>query len=389
MIVTVKRMRMRALVVAAVSAAALPGAATGAPGQVEAGVPAHLVNARVESRSAAAGFEPTFRAIESAQAEPAWIAYAVPAVPGRHQMCCGSYRDDDASETCCGRCRLEGESHQGFTMNHHAPGSVKLEALSQALVLFRIEGKKVEKIRVFSSDCELDAGGRTVDWLADVKPEESVRLLASFVAGQKAEDNDEEGDSWRLTDGALAAIAVHGDPAADMALEQFVAAGHSERLREKAAFWLGAERGRRGYDVLDRLVRHDPSDHFREKAVFALFVSKESKATDTLIDVARNDSSGHVRGQALFWLAQKAGRKAEEGKAAAAIRQAIDNDPETEVKKKAVFALSQLPKDQGVPLLIQVARTNRNPAVRKQAMFWLGQSGDSRALAFFQEVLTH
>jgi len=40
-----------------------------------------------------------------------------------------------------------------------------------------------------------------------------------------------------------------------------------------------------------------------------------------------------------------------------------------------------------VPMLIQVAKTNRNPEVRKQAMFWLGQSGDSRALAFFQEVL--
>jgi HEAT repeat protein len=89
-----------------------------------------------------------------------------------------------------------------------------------------------------------------------------------------------------------------------------------------------------------------------------------------------------VRGQALFWLAQKAGAKA-----AAAITDAIDNDPETEVKKRAVFALSQLPGDEGVPRLIEVARTNRNPAVRKQAMFWLGQSRDARALAFFEEVL--
>jgi hypothetical protein len=27
--------------------------------------------------------------------------------------------------------------------------------------------------------------------------------------------------------------------------------------------------------------------------------------------------------------------------------------------------------------------------VRKQAMFWLGQTGDPRALAFFEDVLTH
>ena len=53
-----------------------------------------------------------------------------------------------------------------------------------------------------------------------------------------------------------------------------------------------------------------------------------------------------------------------------------------------MFALSQLPKDQGVPKLIHVARTNRNKEVRKDAMFWLGQSNDPRALAFFEEVLT-
>jgi len=90
-----------------------------------------------------------------------------------------------------------------------------------------------------------------------------------------------------------------------------------------------------------------------------------------------------VRGQALFWLAQKASQKTAQD----AISAAIANDPETEVKKKAVFALTQMPKGEGVPLLIQVARTNQNAAVRKQAMFWLGQSKDPRALAYFEEIL--
>ena len=37
-----------------------------------------------------------------------------------------------------------------------------------------------------------------------------------------------------------------------------------------------------------------------------------------------------------------------------------------------MFALSQLPKDEGVPKLIDVARTNRDPAVPGRAIFWLG-----------------
>ena len=52
-----------------------------------------------------------------------------------------------------------------------------------------------------------------------------------------------------------------------------------------------------------------------------------------------------------FWLAQRAG-----GQAVATINGAIDNDPDTEVKKKAVFALSQLPMDEGVSKLMDVAR---------------------------------
>jgi hypothetical protein len=52
-----------------------------------------------------------------------------------------------------------------------------------------------------------------------------------------------------------------------------------------------------------------------------------------------------------------------------------------------VFALSQLPRDESVTRLIDVARNNRNREVRRQAMFWLGQSNDPRALRFFEEIL--
>jgi HEAT repeat protein len=69
------------------------------------------------------------------------------------------------------------------------------------------------------------------------------------------------------------------------------------------------------------------------------------------------------------------------------ITEAIERDPDTEVKKKAVFAVSQMPDSEGVPVLIQVVKNNRNPVVRKEAMFWLGQSHDPRALEFIASIL--
>ncbi len=344
-----------------------------------------LTNAKMQARSAAAGLEREFRGIVAAQESPAWIGYAAPAL-GEHQMCCwnsvDSYRN---SGGCCGGCNLEGRNEVSYN-NSDDNRSTKLEGPQNVLVLFRVSGKSVEKIRTFSEDCSIDAGGLTMYWLTGVKPAESVALLASFVrgAGPGAIESDDDKPARRRADSAIAAIAVHADSSADAALESFVTPSQSEWLRGQTAFWLGSARERRGYDILKRMAREDPSDRVRDKVAFALSVSKVPESVDTMIAMAREDRSTHVRGQALFWLGQKAGKKAVQ-----AISAAIEDDPDTDIKKKAVFALSQLPKDQGVPKLIEVAKTNKNPAVRKQAMFWLGQSNDPRALDFFEQILKH
>jgi len=344
-----------------------------------------VVDARTRTVSAAGGLAGAFHSIESGAAGPVWIGYAVAVVPGKQTTCCnGSI--GDVGDQGCGRCRLESEhGEDGQSVSTGGASTFKLESPPHFLVLYRATAGKIQKIRTFSPECELDAGGLPLVWLTEVRVADSVAWLSAFVkAGGAGAETEEDNDGEHLSSSALTAIAFHADASAESALERFAGAGQPGRLREHAAFWLGATRGRQGYEALTRLVRDDPDDHFREKAVFALYVSKEPEAVDAIIGVAHHDSSAHVRGQALFWLAQRAGKKAE-----ATITEAIEKDPETDVKKRAVFALSQLPKDEGVPLLIQVAKTNTNGVVRKQAMFWLGQSHDPRALAFFEEILTH
>ncbi|MGH9629309.1 MAG: HEAT repeat domain-containing protein, partial [Bryobacteraceae bacterium] len=229
-------------------------------------------------------------------------------VPGKHSMCC-HYAGNNVSYRGCS---LEPKTSGRQGQNAQRP--IQLEPPSESHVLFRVEQKQVVKIRMFSADCELDAGGRAVYWLTGVRPGESISLLSSFLRAREGASKE----SRRMPEAAMAAIALHADPGADT----------------------------------------------------------------VLIERARNDQDPHTRGQALFWLSQRAGRKA-----ASEIRNAIENDPDVKVKERAVFALSQL-KDEGVPLLIEVARTNRSREVRKKAMFWLGQSKDPRALDFFEEVLT-
>ena len=289
-------------------------------------------------------------------------------------MCC--YWNDGNGNGGRG-CSLEGDKARAgnvTTLNN----KVELEGPTRFFVLYRVESKQVQKVRMYSPECELDGGGLPFVWLTDVKPAESLALLSTFAA--KAEGDSE--DDRRPANAAISAIAFHAEPQADRLLEQYASSSHSVGLRKKAIFWMGNLRGRPGYEAVKRILAQDPDDKVREHAIFALTQSKESGAIPAIIDAAKNDRSTHVRGQALFWLAQRAGRQA-----VAAIGDSLEHDPNTEVKKKAVFALSQLPKDEGVPKLIDVAKSNPNPEVRKQAMFWLGQSHDPRALQFFESVL--
>lgn len=336
-----------------------------------------LVNAKTETRAVSGSLADTLRGIAAQADKPEWIGYSVAQISGDHNACCGNFNDGYG----CGTCRLEKENGSISTNSQKEPnaGTVQLEGSRQLVVLFRIEGKQVMRIREASENCALDAGGLPFIWLSGVKPAESVALLADFLHKATFEGHGDHG----VGQGALTAIALHADPSADRAFESFVAAGQPEQLRKHATFWLGASRGKFGEQLLQKMAKSDPSPEVRSQVAFGLSVSHEPEALSEMIRMAKEDESTHVRGQALFWLAQKAGQKA-----MTAITGAIENDPDTEVKKKAVFALSQMPKDEGVPKLIEVAKTNHNREVRKQAMFWLGQSNDPRALEFFEEVLS-
>jgi hypothetical protein len=103
----------------------------------------------------------------------------------------------------------------------------------------------------------------------------------------------------------------------------------------------------------------------------------------TLLKIARDDrAERETRSQSVFWLGQAAGDAATKGLTELA------DDPESEIRDQAVFALSRRPADEGVPALIRIARTHRDPKTRRSAMFWLGQSKDPRAIALFEEILT-
>jgi HEAT repeat protein len=344
-----------------------------------------LTNANMRTVALSGALTAQFKALVDAQVEPAWIAYTQPVVDGTLVSCCYGWSDNGTGQTCCVGCPLEPRSGVVSVTDQRSDAGtptapqqpIKLEGATDFVMLFRIENRRIDRVRVYSADCALDGGGRTVHAITGVKASDSLALLESLAA------------TWPVTterksvpDSIVMGVALHKDPAADGVLKKLVEPSQPDDVRRRAIFWLSRARGRAGFETVRRLMRDDPSERVRKHAVSAIAQSREPEVVQVLIEAARTSPQADVRGEALFWLGQRASRQATE-----TITRAIEEDPDTQVKVRAVQALGQLPKDEGVPLLINVARTNSNPAVRKRAMHWLGQSKDPRAIDFFESVL--
>ena len=323
-------------------------------------------NTQFHTEPAGAGLSATVDRFQRSN-EPLWLGYEVAAVSRSHFSVCSGDTHSTGDDGCCGVYRLEGSDNSFRSSDSDQVSDASID------MLVRIDQGAVDKIRFIGTGGRLDAGGLPFTWLTDVKPDDSVAWLSSLVTAENK----------RRTDRSLAAIAMHETGKATTALAGFASSANPLWLREKAGFWLGAERGHDGLLALEKLIG-DSDPEFRKKLSFDLSVSHDPAAVDDLIRMAKSDADTGVREQAIFWVAQKAGKKA-----VAALKDAVENDPEVGVKKKAVFALSQLPKDEAVPELLHVAQTNPDAAVRKDAIFWLGQTHDPRALAYFEQILEH
>lgn len=324
-------------------------------GVVAAAQQPKIVHAELTSKSASKGIAGEIEALKKAGGVT-WVGYSIPVTP--------RYSHDGNDGTAY----LEGE-HQSASVEHEN----EAKAQTSAVLLMRIAGGMVEKVRVENPDRSIDAGGMHVVWLTDVAVEDSVNTLVNLA---------KEKDSKKLRHGAVFAISIHATPKATQALITLADAGNELGLREKAAFWLASQHGHDGFVAMQRWAKDDADDAFREKLTFDFTLSKDPEAIQELVRMAHHDSSIRVRKQAQFWMAQKGG-KAVSGD----LRDLAENDPEASLRKSAVFAISRLPQEEATPQLIQLAQTGKDPGVRKKAVFWLGQSQDPRALDYLTQLL--
>lgn len=196
-----------------------------------------------------------------------------------------------------------------------------------------------------------DRGTRSKHWEADCE-EGPVRVVVSVNGGSVSEVETFVGGRWR--------------PASSETLD------------------LGTVSAPEATRYLLSVARSSDGDVGKDALLPALLADSVEIWPD-LLGLARDGSLPRdTRRSAVFWLGQVAAAAA-----AAGLDEIVaDEDADREVREMAIFALSQRPADEGVPALIRIVRTSGDAELRRKALFWLGQSGDPRALDLFEELLT-
>jgi HEAT repeats len=295
---------MRAAIVALVCLLQQPAFA-----QDPGGARPNILNGRLDTQAAGSNLAAAFQKLAAAQTEPAWIGYSVPTLPasGDRRLCCtGDTWISDGVVITNGRigtCGLEPADRTARTTDGQPPrtnqGPIKLEGPDTMVVLYRVEEKAVQKVRIFSPDCELDAGGRAIHWLEGVTPADSVKLLSSLASGAD-----------RVRSGAMAALAMHREDVAVPALLTLAKQDPNTKVRGDALFWLAQTAGRKVVPEITAAIDNDPDTDVKKRAVFALSQLPKDEGIPLLINVAKTNSNPAVRKQAMFWLGQSKDQRA-------------------------------------------------------------------------------
>jgi HEAT repeat protein len=224
------------------------------------------------------------------------------------------------------------------------------------------------------SDPDPEVKQQAVFWLSQVGTEKAVSALDSIL--RRSTDPE-------LQDKAVFALAQHGGERATAALRTYAEREDvPEEMREKAVFWLGQTGGADNATFLRTMYGRSKNKDLKQKILFSLSQTGGKENQQFLLDIARNKAEDiDARKQALFWAGQSG------AVATADLSSLYSTMPDQEMREQIIFVLSQRGDAAAMDKLIDIARHDQNPDLRKRALFWVGQSKDPRATQLLQDIL--
>lgn len=230
-------------------------------------------------------------------------------------------------------------------------------------------------LRVASTDPSMLVRRDAVQWLAQVNTERAARALDSILFNA----TDAE-----IRDRSLYALSQHRSPVARQSLRRFAElTSVPTDLRVRAVYHIG--QGRRAGDESDylrSLFTKTASPELKEAIIQAVANQKTPDRTAWLLGVARDKRQEiEPRKKALHY----GGQGGVELKELLPLYDELSG--QTEMQDQMLYVYSQRRESEATDKLLQIAKTEKNPELRKKSIFWLGQRKDPRVKQFLLDLL--
>jgi TolA-binding protein len=160
----------------------------------------------------------------------------------------------------------------------------------------------------------------------------------------------------------------------------------NSRARKDAIYWLGQSRVGDRDAVVDTLVSLLPSlsEEDSESVAYSLSQIRTDKSINALATIARDKGKNEkLRTSAVTWIGQtRAPNRV--GLLEDIYKNSMDN---SRIRSQITYALSQTRESQAITVLGNLASSDPDIEVRKQAVYWLGQSRSPEAAQQLERLL--
>ena len=255
------------------------------------------------------------------------------------------------------------------------------EVLRRKAVFLVSQKRSEEAVDILVDAARTDPDGYTreqaVFWLSQTRSERAVEVLEQILLRESANDGE-------LQKRAIFSLSQTRSDRAGTILRDYVKRTDVPvESRGEAIFWLGQRRSAENASFLRDVFPSLDDDELREKVLFAMGQQRTSESARWLLTQAKNARlSAELRKSALFWAGQGGATVAD----LAEIYDSSTND--RELRNQVIFTLSQRRNDPAaVDKLVEIARKEPDPELRRQALFWLGQTRDPRVPALLEEII--
>ncbi|MEO6525250.1 MAG: HEAT repeat domain-containing protein [Gemmatimonadaceae bacterium] len=232
---------------------------------------------------------------------------------------------------------------------------------------------------VVRSDPVADIRKTGVFWLGQVRSERAALALEQLLKGSPSDE---------LREAAVQALMQQNSSRGNAAVRAIAEDDRApEHLREQAVFWLGQKQSSENAtflrELFDKLGTKSggASDGVRQKILFSLSQMRGQGNDKWLMQIAADPKhSVETRKQAIFSAGQT---RVETAELIALYSKLTDR----ELKGQLIWVLSEKRDPAAVDRLLEIAKRDPDPAMRKKAIFWLGQSRDPRVKQFLVDII--